>query len=166
VQYNEQNTFHARHSATGKTYLYRAYTDYIADPFLSDKRFYVKNFTGNLPDQTELQTIADLLIGTHDFGAFRKTDKHNPPKTTVRTIHKIDFEYSCDGGKKFLDIRVTGDGFLYNMVRIIAGTLLGRVPPENIRAALCNPDNGRRLLGITAPPHGLYLEKVHYETER
>jgi tRNA pseudouridine38-40 synthase len=82
-------------------------------------------------------------------------------KDTVRTIYKIDIEKACE----LIDIVVEGNGFLYNMVRIIVGTLIytaiDRIPAKEMADIIDSCDRNRA--GITAPAHGLYLEKVFYE---
>jgi tRNA pseudouridine38-40 synthase len=100
-----------------------------------------------------------FFIGTHDFTSFcsAKTEVED----RIRTIETIDFILNND----FLTLRFVGNGFLYNMVRILTGTLLevgsGKRKPEEMADLLAKKD--RRLTGKTAPAHGLYLWKVFYE---
>ena len=106
-----------------------------------------------------MREAAGHLVGTHDFAAFTNVGAER--ESTVRTIHSCDV--SAEDG--LIRISVCGDGFLYNMVRIIAGTLTevgrGRVPPERAREALATGD--RRLAGPTLPPEGLRLEWMEHE---
>ena len=101
-------------------------------------------------------------MGTHDFAAVRSVGTET--KTTVRTIYWCDVTRSGE----LLELKVCADGFLYNMVRAITGTVLyaaeGKLTPEDIPRIL---DAGNRTLaGPTAPPGGLYLTRVWYEDER
>jgi tRNA pseudouridine38-40 synthase len=157
-------SFHARFDAKGKTYLYRICAP-VPDIFLRNYRYQLNE----LPDKGKINEAAKYFIGTHDFSAFR-TASDDAPQDAVRTISALDVD--CAGGTDTqgrpiteYTLRVTGDGFLYNMVRIIVGTLveagLGRRDPSGIRAVIDSGD--RRLAGHTAPASGLYLEKVYYE---
>ena len=100
------------------------------------------------------------LLGTHDFTAFKASG--GLAKTTVRTIYSAEVRQEPCGGIYFLEI--CGNGFLYNMVRIIAGTLVGvaegRFRPEAVAEMIAARE--RRKAGMTAPPHGLYLCRVTY----
>ncbi len=110
-------------------------------------------------DATRMQQAAALMVGEHDFQCFAQINHGR--KTTVRTIFKCDIETPEDG--KFV-IRISGSGFLYNMVRIIAGTLMdvgrGKIEPEMVREMIASGD--RRLAGATLGPMGLRLEWVRY----
>ncbi|MCK4873487.1 MAG: tRNA pseudouridine(38-40) synthase TruA [Phycisphaerales bacterium] len=113
-------------------------------------------------DPARMQQAADLLIGTHDFESFASI--HHGRTSTVRTI------FSCDVSQlneERVVIDVSGDGFLYNMVRIIAGTLVevgrGHDEPEAVRAMLEAKD--RRAAGPTFPPQGLCLMWIKYDRE-
>ena len=103
---------------------------------------------------------ANLLLGTHDFKSFCSNKRMK--KSSVRTIEQIDI--SLDSINELLTISYTGNGFLYNMVRIMTGTLieigLGVREPEDISQALKGCDRG--LAGHTAPPQGLFLVNVEY----
>jgi tRNA pseudouridine38-40 synthase len=134
------------------------------DIFMRNYR-YLLNET---PDEGKIKEAALHFIGTHDFSAFR-TASDDAPKDAVRTISELTVnaeERTDSGGRPVMEyaLRVTGDGFLYNMVRIIAGTLveagLGKREPEGIAEVIASGD--RRLAGHTAPASGLYLEKVYY----
>ncbi len=110
-------------------------------------------------DALRMQQAADLMVGEHDFACFAQINHGR--KTTVRTIFKCVIETPEPG--KFV-IRVSGSGFLYNMVRIIAGTLMevgrGKIEPEAIGEMIASGD--RRTAGITLPPMGLRLEWIRY----
>jgi tRNA pseudouridine38-40 synthase len=114
-------------------------------------------------DPARMRDAAAHLVGEHDFAAFAQINHGR--KSTIRRIFRCDIE---DGepnpGERRFVIRVAGSGFLYNMVRIIAGTLMevgrGRIEPGNIPAILASQD--RRQAGVTLPPTGLRLEWVRY----
>lgn len=151
-----KTSFHARFSAVGKTYQYKVYYGKKRNPFL-------EGYTWHYPYPLDFEKIkrgTKLLLGTHDFKAFQATG--SPTKDTIRTIYEL--ELSCDTKQRILGIKVTGSGFLYNMVRIITGTLMhlgsGKLEEKNISEAL--QTQNRTLLGQTAPPQGLYLEEVFY----
>lgn len=147
--------FHARHDAQGKKYLYRIYNQGIPSVFI---RNYVYYFKKKL-DPVIMQQAARSLEGTHDFTSFRAADC--TAKTTVRTIQSIEV---IDKSPEIW-VEVKGDGFLYNMVRIIIGTLievsLGKIRVKEVAEILAAKD--RRLAGFTAPARGLTLVEVYYE---
>ena len=146
--------FHARYTAIGKEYRYFLYLSAKRDPF---KRNYAYQCPYSL-DLEAMQGAAQHLLGTHDFTSFCSAKTEMEDK--VRTIKEIHF--SMEG--ELLTIQFVGNGFLYNMVRILVGTLLeigsGDRKPEDIPELLAKKD--RRLTGKTAPAHGLYLWKVFY----
>lgn len=150
--------FHARFDAKGKTYIYRIRNCGIPDVF---QRNYCYQITRPL-DIEAMKAAAEPIIGTHDFACFQASGG-NPRETTVRTVYRL--EVVREGQDIFLVI--TGDGFLYNMVRIITGTLieagLGKRQPAQVAAAIESGE--RRNAGHTAPPQGLYLKQVYYELE-
>ncbi|KAF1677200.1 tRNA pseudouridine(38-40) synthase TruA [Bacillus mexicanus] len=147
--------FHARFSAVKKEYRYFVYTEKYPDVF---KRHYAYHFSYHLNVQ-DMREAAKHLIGTHDFTSFCavKTDVQDK----VRTIYELDWTETDDG----LQMRIIGSGFLYNMVRIIAGTLLdagiGKIFPDDVKSMLDAKD--REAAGRTAPGHGLYLWNVFYD---
>lgn len=106
-----------------------------------------------------MREAAKHLIGTHDFTSFCAAKTEVQDK--VRTIYELDWTETADG----LQMRITGSGFLYNMVRIIAGTLLdagiGKISPDEVKSMLEAKD--REAAGRTAPGHGLYLWNVYYD---
>lgn len=147
--------FHARFDCLWKEYRYFIYTGKVADPF---RRLYSYHYPFPLSLQS-IQAAAQLLIGTHDFSAFSSTGTDVENK--VRTIYHLD----CQQQEDNLVISIKGNGFLYNMVRIIVGTLLevgqGRKSLHDIQLALSTGE--REHLGRTAPAHGLFLWKVEYK---
>ncbi|WP_046180662.1 tRNA pseudouridine(38-40) synthase TruA [Domibacillus tundrae] len=147
--------FHARYSVTGKEYRYRIYRTRYRDPF---RTVYAHHY----PHQLEVERMkkaAVHLLGEHDFTSFcsTKSDKENK----VRTVTDISFFEQGDD----LEIRFKGTGFLYNMVRIMVGTLIkvgnGRLEPEDVARILTERD--RNCAPQTAPAEGLYLWEVFYE---
>ncbi|MDR4913128.1 MULTISPECIES: tRNA pseudouridine(38-40) synthase TruA [Bacillus] len=147
--------FHARFSAAKKEYRYFVYTEKHPDVF---KRHYAYHFSYRLNVQ-DMREAAKHLIGTHDFTSFCAAKTEVQDK--VRTIYELDWTETADG----LQMRITGSGFLYNMVRIIAGTLLdvgiGKISPDKVKSMLEAKD--REAAGRTAPGHGLYLWNVYYD---
>ncbi|MCB7156021.1 MULTISPECIES: tRNA pseudouridine(38-40) synthase TruA [Bacillus] len=147
--------FHARFSAVKKEYRYFVYTEKHPDVF---KRHYAYHFSYRLNVQ-DMREAAKHLIGTHDFTSFCAAKTEVQDK--VRTIYELDWTETDDG----LQMRITGSGFLYNMVRIIVGTLLdagiGKISPDDVKSMLEAKD--REAAGRTAPGHGLYLWNVYYD---
>lgn len=146
--------FNARFDVVRKTYCYRLYWGPVADAFCYQTQAHVVT----PPDVDAMREAAKVMVGTHDFAAMQATGGH--VKTTVRTVYSIDLEQKDN----HLTITVCGNGFLYNMVRIMAGTLLyagwGWLTPDAIRTALEAKD--RTGLGKTMEACGLYLVKVEY----
>lgn len=149
--------FHPRFCETVKTYEYKICNRRFPDPC---SRLYSLFYYWDL-DEKKMQQAADHLVGTHDFTSFCT----NKPEVTdrVRTIYSLDVKR--DG--EMITIRVCGNGFLYNMVRIIAGTLLrvgsGMMDPDEIPAILEAKDRTRA--GDTARPQGLTLVQIRYPEE-
>ncbi|MBR4030337.1 MAG: tRNA pseudouridine(38-40) synthase TruA [Clostridia bacterium] len=148
-----EDDFNSRFSIEKKTYRYEIYTNEIANPFL-------RNYAWHFPYELNLelmQSQAKKIVGTHDFSGFMAVG--GQVKTTVRTIY--DAVVFKDGEKVVFE--VTGNGFLYNMVRILAGTLCyigaGKIK-EDMKDILESLDRSRA--GITAPPEGLYMKKVYF----
>lgn len=156
-----KESFHSRYDAVSKTYLYRVDTGERESAF-TRKYAYP---TGKSLDLEAMRKAAAYLIGTHDFKAFCTDRKDGKP--TVRTITDITIVEEENGyhGKE-VKIYVTGNGFLYHMVRIIAGTLLeaGLLSrdPKSVKEALEKKDRG--LAGQTLSSVGLFLEKVEYKS--
>lgn len=153
--YDVPDDFHARYSATGKLYRYSVLCSKIKDPFLYGRSLFLKSSV----NIELINEYCNLLKGTHDFSAFSSINR--TVKDTVRTV----FECYVKSENNCLDFYVKADGFLYNMVRIMVGTMFeyasGKISSADIKKAF---DTGNRtLLGATAPPQGLYLEKVFYD---
>ena len=146
--------FHARFDAEGKEYRYFISRSHHKDPF---RRHYVSHFPYAL-NETSIRQAISYLVGTHDFSSFCAAN--TDVKDKVRTLHEIDFYEEGD----LLVFRFVGTGFLYNMVRILVGTLLevgnGKRKAEEIPMILEKKNRG--LAGKTAPAQGLYLWQVHY----
>lgn len=146
--------FHPRKTDTVKTYEYRIDCEEFADP--SKTRY--AYFTYVPLDASKMQEAAFHLIGTHDFKSFCSVN--TTATTTVRTIH--DIQVIRDGVD--IIIRVTGNGFLYNMVRIIVGTLMdvgrGKYAPEKVKEILEAVD--RTAAGPTVPACGLMLKELRF----
>ncbi|MGV8906330.1 MAG: tRNA pseudouridine(38-40) synthase TruA [Acetobacterium sp.] len=146
--------FHSRYNAKGKCYLYKIYEAAVGCPFKSDLAFHV-----NQPlDWIAMEEAAKYFIGEHDFKAFMASG--SSVKTTVRRIESISFEKKDE----LREISFKGTGFLYNMVRIMAGTLYEvgshKLESRSISAIIQGIDRSKA--GITAPAQGLYLKEVFY----
>lgn len=149
-----EEDFHASDCAVKKRYVYRILNSGINDAFLGKYAWHVKTPL----DIDAMRKASKAFLGEHDFIGFASSGMS--VKTTVRTIYSLDIVK--EGNLLTLDI--CGNGFLYNMVRIIAGTLVyigtGRLDPldmERIIASKCRDE-----AGITAPAHGLFLKEVYY----
>lgn len=147
--------FHPRYCDCSKTYEYHIINTRIPVPTKRLTNYFV-SYNLNIED---MRKAASYLVGEHDFVSFCnvRTDVEN----TVRTITELDI--LTDGEE--ITIRITGDGFLYNMVRIIVGTLIrvgrGFYEPEKVKEILEARD--RKVAGVTAPPQGLMLMKIEYK---
>lgn len=145
--------FHSRHTAKRKTYRYQIYRSKIRSPFLKDISYQVKYDL----DVEKMKREVKFLIGKHDFCGFMSSG--SSIKNTVREI----FDASVFEQDELLIIEVCGSGFLYNMVRIIAGTMVdigrGKID-ESMKQIIESKDRGRA--GHTAPPQGLFLKYVEY----
>lgn len=148
--------FHARYDARRRTYLYHATTQ----PRALDRN--TRLLLQPVPDFDAMNAAARLLLGTHHFGAFCRTqsDTQNRVCTLETAVWKRE---ERPGDWRF---RIAADRFLHGMVRAIVGTLLdvgrGKMPVDELLDALASQD--RRRAGAAAPPHGLVLERVEYET--
>ncbi|MDR1391920.1 MAG: tRNA pseudouridine(38-40) synthase TruA [Clostridiales bacterium] len=162
--------FNSRFCVTKKTYSYRIWNSFMCNPFL-------RKYSLKIPKKMNIlnmKTAASFFIGTHDFVSFMSS--HGQQLTTERTIYDcfVVFERSKEiknGLFKsetncfepyLIEIKICANSYLYNMVRIIVGTLIevgrGKIAPELIKSILIAKN--RDLAGPTAPPHGLFLEKV------
>lgn len=149
--------FHPRKQATRKTYEYKILNEEFLNPI---DRLYA-HFTYVPLDEAKMQEGAKYLIGEHDFASFCASG--STAETTVRTVYDIRVERNGS----MISIKVTGNGFLYNMVRIIAGTLIevgkGRFTPEQVKDIVEAKD--RTKAGPTAPAKGLLLYEYSFEED-
>ena len=146
--------FHARYSCTGKQYDYRILNARVRDPFWENRALLFP-----LPlDAERMDCAARAFLGRHDFTAFCSAGSSVADKVRTVSLAQVRRE------GKLITFSVAADGFLYNMVRIMTGTLLdvgiGKLPPESLAEIIASGDRERA--GQTAPPHGLYLAKVFY----
>ncbi len=148
--------FHARFDCKGKEYLYLIDNSKIKNVFTRDLAFWYP-YEINTEKMTE---AAKIIIGEHNFGAFCKAEAKQHLKSTVRTVYDIRIEKKDN----FIMIYVSGNGFLHNMVRIIAGTLIyvneDKLSLNDIKKAIETAN--REYAGKTLSPCGLYLNKVFY----
>jgi len=156
-------SFNPRFDAKHKTYNYNIYNATYPNPLQARYSTFIPHNL-KLPD---MQKAAQQFIGRHDFSAFCATGSN--AKTTIREIYSCDIENKDDGNKKgensnLISISITGNAFLYNMVRIIAGTIvyvgLGKIPHYEIGNII--KSNDRTKAGKTMPPQGLILMDVCY----
>ncbi len=149
--------FHARHDVEYKEYIYKIRCSHERDPFLSDRCWHYPREIDDIALE-RMKKAAKHFEGTHDFSAYMA--QGSPVISTVRTVFYTDV--SRDGEN--IIFKVAGDGFLYNMVRIMTGTLVsvavGKISPEEIPEITESCDRTRA--GMTAPPEGLYLNFVKY----
>ena len=147
--------FNSRYCAKKKTYKYFCYFGEVENPIKSRYSVLLKYFI----DLEKVKEACKIIEGTHDFKCFCSTG--SSVKTTVRTIYKLSVQKRSND----LIFSVTGNGFLYNMVRIIVGTLIsvgeGKITLQELESALKTGE--RSLVGKTMPPNGLSLEKVIYK---
>ena len=145
--------FDARKSAKRKTYEYLFYSGEYPNPLKRKRELYVKKL-----DIEKMNEAAKVFIGVHDFKAFHSTG--SSAKTTIREV----YEAEVTGNEKFGIFSITGNGFLYNMVRIMAAALVkvaeGKIDKAYLKKALLCSD--RQLVPDVAPPYALYLKKVEY----
>ena len=147
--------FHARYSVKSKEYIYRIYNGVHRDPFAHNLSYHYR-----FPLNVEaMHAAAQHYIGRYDFSSFCAQNAKEGDKT--RTVYAASVTRNGD----FVEFRVSADGFLYNMVRIMVGTLLrvsqGKFAVEDIPAIIAACDRDKA--GPTAPPEGLYLNQVFYE---
>lgn len=147
--------FHARYSCRGKEYVYKVWNSRVRNPFLQGLALHYRYEV----DVETLNREAQAFVGTHDFTSFCTLDKREKGDFT-RTVEYFRVERDGD----LILFTVKADGFLYNMVRIMVGTLLaigqGRIPYGALSDIIEAQDRSKA--GPTAPAHGLYLNKVFY----
>lgn len=146
--------WHPRYQDTEKTYEYRIVNSHFKNPVCRRNHCFV-----SFPlDEIKMQQAADYLIGTHDFVSFCNVRTNT--EDTIRTVYELRVERQGE----VIVIRIRGNGFLYNMVRIIAGTLIrvgrGFYSPERVKEILEAKE--RTEAGVTAPPQGLCLMEIKY----
>ena len=150
------NDFHARFSVSGKRYHYIWDCAPVQSPF---RRHYTVETNGVKPNIAAMRTAAQHILGEHDFTCFCAANTSVVDK--VRMVDALEFNWQGDE----LHMTISGNGFLYNMVRIIAGTLwevcIGKRTADSIAQIIASEDRGQA--GKTAPAHGLYLEQVFYK---
>lgn len=177
--------FHARFDSKGKTYEYVVINSRSRNPFMENYCYFVDRPL----DIDKIRSAMKYIEGTHDFNCFQAAGGEIR-ETTVRTVYKMEMDVenlsleNIDRRKdripgarlviderwfspKKLTFKITGDGFLYNMVRIIIGTLVdvgyGRIKPDDLLKIIEGLD--RTKAGHTAPPQGLYLKEIYYKTD-
>jgi tRNA pseudouridine38-40 synthase len=147
--------FNAIGSCARKEYTYLIYNSRIRDPFYRNRAW----FYPHPLDVTVMQRAAQQFVGTHDFAAVRSVGTE--VKSTVRTVYHFDVTRRGD----FIELRVCANGFLYNMVRAMVGTVVyaaeGKIDPDGIGALLDAGD--RTAAGPTVPPGGLYMSQLWYD---
>jgi tRNA pseudouridine38-40 synthase len=145
--------FSPRFAARAKRYRYRVLVDFVRDPAWRGRAWRVPKV-----DVDAMAREAEAARGTHDFAAFRSSGDERP--TTERTLFHVAVEREAD--PRIVAVVVEGNAFLYNMVRILVGTMVdvarGRLETGAVRRALASGDRGHA--GTTAPPHGLVLEHI------
>jgi tRNA pseudouridine38-40 synthase len=146
--------FDANLSCIKKEYTYKIYNSRIRDPFYSGRAY----FYPQKLDIGAMKQASTHFVGTHDFAAVRSAGTET--KTTIRTVHW----YEILEMDRIIELRVCADGFLYNMARAMAGTLIyvseGKIAPDELPRLLEQRD--RRLLGPTVPGDGLYMTRIWY----
>lgn len=146
--------FHARYSVVSKEYIYKLYNGKIRNPFYNN---YAYHYRYNI-DADYLNKEAKAFIGTYDFSGF--CSSNSDVEDTVRTVKNFEVYRESD----MVYFKAEADGFLYNMVRIMVGTLLfvseGKIKQGELKGVI--ESRNRKLAGKTAPANGLYLNKVNY----
>ena len=152
-----KDNFHPRYDVVSKEYLYRIKNERVYDPFHFGRAWFLPK---PIDDEhiAKMQMAADLIVGKRDFSAFM-----SPGSDVTDTVRNV-FYVKVEKIGSEIEIKICADGFLYNMVRIIVGTLIevayDRLAPDEITDVIESLD--RRNAGMTAPPDGLYLNKVSY----
>lgn len=150
-----EEDFHARYSCKSKQYIYKIWNSEVRNPFLNG---YALHYRYKI-DEKQLHKAAQSFVGKHDFTSFCTLDKREKGDF-VRDVKM----FSVERDKDLVTMTVEADGFLYNMVRIMVGTLLrvqqGKIPEDGIGEIIEKKD--RKFAGPTAPACGLYLNRVNY----
>lgn len=150
----QPDDFHARYCSIGKTYIYKIYKEKGRSPFLDKYAFHIEHDL----DENAIRLAMDHFVGTYDFKTFMASG--SSAENTIRTIYRFDLEVT----DTTFEFTITGDGFLYNMVRIIIGSLIhvgtGKISASDIPSIIASGDRNRAK--YTAPAHGLYLISVYY----
>ena len=152
-----EDTFHARYGVKYKEYVYKLYNAPLHDPFLYGRVWHYKEYISD--EQLEkMNQAAHHFCGKHDFSSFMASGS----KITDAVREVVSAEVERNGN--IIEFKVSADGFLYNMVRIMMGTLVavaeGKIAPEQIQDIIEARDRARA--GMTAPADGLYLNRVEY----
>lgn len=151
------DSFHPRYDVKEKEYLYRIINSRIYDPFEYGRAWFIAR---PITDEAieKMRKAAGYLIGKQDFSSFMA--EGSDVTDTVRCVTNLSIEKKDNN----IEIKISADGFLYNMVRIIVGTLIevafGRMSPDEVKGVIASHD--RSMAGMTAPPEGLYLNRVSY----
>ena len=149
--------FHVRYDCVSKEYLYRIKNAPVYDPFDYGRAWFLPRVITDAALEN-MRKAASHIVGTHDFTSFMSDGSDT--EDTVRNVHYLNIERNGD----LLEIRICADGFLYNMVRIIVGTLIevayGRIAPDELVSIIESAE--RKNAGPTAPACGLFLNKVNY----
>ena len=150
----EKNNFHSRFSVRKKKYVYKI-LNRSTNSYLYEKKVW---FIPTKLDLEKMKKASSFLVGKFDFNAFRSS--HCQASQSVRSVEKITIKKS----KEVIDLNFVGKSFLHNQVRIIVGTLVsvgrGKIEVDKVKEILDSKD--RTKAGPTAPPDGLYLEKIIY----
>ena len=149
--------FHPRYDAKSKEYLYRIVNQPIFDPFDFGRAWFLPKPIDESAIQ-KMRDAASYIVGKHDFSSFMS--EGSDVTDTVREVYYLNIEKADN----LIEIKICADGFLYNMVRIIVGTLMevayGRMKAEYLKDLI--ESKNRSLAGMTAPSQGLFLNKVSY----
>ena len=151
------DTFHARYGVKSKEYVYKLYNAPLHDPFLNGRVWHYKEYISD-EKLRKMNEAASLFCGRHDFSSFMASGSKITDAVREVMSAKVDRK------GEIIEFTVSADGFLYNMVRIMMGTLVsvaeGKIEPEQIPNIIEARD--RALAGMTAPADGLYLNRVEY----